>query len=274
LSTGTRMMYFEPAQKFVWSFDIEPELVFRQVRQMKKKTIFLSSVCALAMGGSALAADLAAKTVYNLRTPQPQFSWSSCYVGGNLGYGRESRTWNGVETTPTTGFVSQRTSGGGFVGGGQLGCDYQSFSSNWVVGIEGMFDGSTINNTSGINAVPGATFNDKITSFETVTGRIGWAVDRSLLYAKGGAAWDQTNGTINGSALGLATETHSADNVGWVLGAGFEYAFASHWSARVEYDYMGLSNKTIGFPITTAGSVQFTSQSLQAILGGVNYRFN
>jgi outer membrane immunogenic protein len=240
---------------------------------MKTKTIFLSSVCVIAMGASALAADLTPKPVYNAPAPTPQFSWSSCYVGGNVGYGRESRTWNGAETTPTNAFVSQRTSGDGFVGGGQLGCDYQSFSSNWVVGLEGMFDGSAINKTSGVDAVPGATFTDKVTSFETVTGRIGWAVDRSLLYVKGGAAWDQTNATINGSALGLASETHTADNVGWVLGAGFEYAFASRWSARVEYDYMSFSNKTVSFPITTAGSVQFTNQSLQAILGGVNYRF-
>ena len=83
----------------------------------------------------------------------PQFSWTGCYVGGNAGYGMASRNWNAVATTPTTAAVSQHTSGGGFVGGGQLGCDYQA--GNWVVGIEGMGDGSTINyNTRSATCFP------------------------------------------------------------------------------------------------------------------------
>ena len=169
---------------------------------------------------------------------------------------RASHTWNGVATTPTSisgAAISQHTSGGGFVGGGQLGCDYQS--GNWVIGIEGMGDGSTINKTTGINLAPGATFNDKVTSFETVTARIGWASDRTLLYAKAGGAWDQSSGTINGSALGLATESHSINNSGWVVGGGVEYAFAPNWSGKVEYDYMGFGNQTVNYPITTAGPV-------------------
>jgi hypothetical protein len=49
-----------------------------------------------------------------------------------------SRTWNATVTTPGPSFfASQRTSGGGFVGGGQLGCDYQF--GGLVVGVEGMW---------------------------------------------------------------------------------------------------------------------------------------
>lgn len=239
---------------------------------MNIKTVLLSGICATALGASALAADLPPRAPYIAVPPVPQFSWSGCYVGGNIGYGQARRNWNATVTTPSTFFTSQGTNAGGFVGGGQLGCDYQM--GNWVFGIEGMFDGSTINKTSGVNAIPGATLTDKVGSFETATGRIGWAIDRSLFYVKGGAAWEQTSGTINGAALGLATETHSATNGGWVLGGGIEYAFAPQWSAKVEYDYMGFGNRTVGYPITTAGTVQFTNQSLQTILVGLNYRFN
>lgn len=240
------------------------------------KKILLSSACAAAMCTAALAADLPPRPMY--KTPQPvvvpQFSWSGCYVGGNAGYGHETRRWSGTATTPASvaGLViTQRTSGDGFVGGGQLGCDYQAGS--WVFGIAGMVDGSTIDKTSGVTQVPGATFTDKLSSFETATGRIGWAMDRSLLYVLGGGAWDQTSGTINGSALGLQSETHTIDNYGWVLGAGWEYAFSDNWSGKIEYNYMGFADKTVAFPLTTAGPVRFSNQSLQTIMVGVNYRF-
>lgn len=241
---------------------------------MKMREILLSGACVTAMCASALAADLSPPSVYKAPppAPAPQFSWSGCYVGGNAGYGHETRTWSGTATTPTTAFISQRTSGDGFVGGGQLGCDYQA--GNWVIGVDGMWDGSTINKTSGVNLIPGATLIDKVPSFETVTGRIGWAADRALLYVKAGGAWDQTSGTINGSALGLSSETHSINNSGWLVGGGLEYAFTPQWSGKIEYDYMAFGNQTVDFPITTAGPVTFTRQTLQTILVGLNYRFN
>jgi len=240
---------------------------------MKTKKILLSGVCVTAMCASAFAADLSPKLAYKAPPPAPVpvFSWTGCYVGGNLGYGHASRTWNGTPTTGPSTYMSVHTSGGGFVGGGQLGCDYQS--GNWVFGVEGMFDGSTINYTTSVaNVLPGAYLSDKVNSFETVTGRIGWAMDRSLLYVKGGAAWDQTSGGINAPAP-FSSETHSIDNDGWVLGAGWEYAFTQQWSGKIEYDYMGFDDKTVNYPLTTAGPVQFTHQNLQTILAGLNYRF-
>jgi outer membrane immunogenic protein len=236
------------------------------------KKILLSGACIAAMSASALAADLTPRPMYKAPPlAAPQFSWTGCYVGGNAGYGMASRTWNAIATTPVTAFVSQHTSGGGFVGGGQLGCDYQAGS--WVFGVEGMVDGSTINyNTSIGNVLPGASLTDKVTSFETATGRIGWAMDRSLYDVKGGAAWEQTSGAINAPAP-FSSESHSADNSGWLLGGGLEYAFTPQWSGRVEYDYMGFDNRSVAYPLTTAGSVTFTHQNLQTVLAGLNYRF-
>jgi outer membrane immunogenic protein len=113
---------------------------------------------------------------------------------------------------------------------------------------------------------------DKVTSFETLTGRLGWAADRSLFYVKGGAAWDQTSGAINGPP-GFSSESHSATNGGWVAGGGWEYAITPQWSGKIEYDYMGFGDRTINYPLTTAGTVNFTHQNLQTIMAGLNYRF-
>ena len=152
----------------------------------------------LAASMPASAADLSPRPMYKAppMEPPPQFSWTGCYVGGNAGYGMASRKWNTVATTPTTAFVSQHTSGGGFVGGGQLGCDYQA--GNWVVGIEGMVGRQHHQfNTSIGNVLPGASLTDKVTSFETLTGRLGWAADRSLFYVKAGAPPGTNPGAIN-----------------------------------------------------------------------------
>ena len=105
---------------------------------MKIKQTLLSGACVAAivasMAASASAADLSPRPMY--KAPQmvavPQFSWTGCYVGGNAGYARAATPqWRCYDATSISGAaISQHTSGGGFVGGGQLGCDYQS--GNWV----------------------------------------------------------------------------------------------------------------------------------------------
>jgi opacity protein-like surface antigen len=55
--------------------------------------------------------------------------------------------------------------------------------------------------------------------YTTVTGRIGYAVDRSLFYVKGGAAW--TRGTVdmfvNQNPEGVFTSTSRVVTPGWAL---------------------------------------------------------
>ena len=76
--------------------------------------------------------------------PVRLFSWTGCYVGGNIGWGRGRETVSipnlgettgvpalaGVSLGPVTGNTS------GVLGGGQVGCNYQ-FAPNWVIGFEG-----------------------------------------------------------------------------------------------------------------------------------------
>src|SRR5262249_36552516 len=81
----------------------------------------------------------------------------------------------------------------GVVGGGQVGCNYQ-FAPNWVIGIEG--DGSAADikgdATATILGITG-TAHVRTDWIASVTGRVGWAADRWLVYAKGGAAWAGDN---------------------------------------------------------------------------------
>jgi outer membrane immunogenic protein len=177
---------------------------------------------ALAFNGSAFAADMAVKAP----PPPPVFSWTGCYVGGNLGGGW---THKHFEFTDGGQLFDEGTLGqGGFIGGGQLGCDYQ-FGSNFVVGVQGMFDGTTIKGTetffSGIDQ-----FNEQYAVnlhwFTTLTGRVGFLATPSLLlYGKGGAAW--VNERINYvPGVEVVASTGNTTRSGWDAGAGIEWMFA------------------------------------------------
>jgi opacity protein-like surface antigen len=88
------------------------------------------------------AADLWVPPVYTV--PVRLFSWTGCYVGGNIGWGWGRETVSlpdlgettgvpalaGVSLGPVTGDTR------GVLGGGQVGCNYQ-FAPNWVIGFEG-----------------------------------------------------------------------------------------------------------------------------------------
>ena len=101
-----------------------------------------------------------------------------------------------------------------------------------------------------------------------------------LFYGKGGAAWVRdhyTNLALPGApsealpgVLFSASETQS----GWVAGAGIELMILPAWSVRVEYDYYGFPEKSVGF---NGGSGDFFTeeirQNMQTVTVGVNYHF-
>jgi len=173
----------------------------------------------------------------------------------------------------------------GFVGGGQIGCDYQ-FAAGWVAGVEGRAAWSSLKNThSGTvrNLVTGVTLPSQFTLgndfLASATARLGYNVaDRWLVFARGGAAWtrekaDDAFTTVEGIAVDpSATMTRT----GWTVGTGVDWAFAPHWSAALEYNYYDFGNH--GATLTSpANNVDVTVFSLKdkihAVTTGVNYHF-
>lgn len=74
------------------------------------------------------------------------------------------------------------------------------------------------------------------------------------------------------NAAGSALWSGSNATGGWLLGGGIEYAFGRNWSAKVEYDYIGLSNWTAN-PGLIAGDSLKVSRDFQALKLGFNYKF-
>jgi outer membrane immunogenic protein len=205
--------------------------------------------------------------------PSP-YSWSGLYIGGNLGAGFSAGTYSDV-----FGAIFATPTNTTFVGGGQAGVNYE-FPSGILIGAEAMFDWlPTQNNNIGAvlgGALAGAAVHDRWVT--TATGRLGHAWDRILVYAKGGGAWVGTsNSTLSVSTGAPLALSAPSTNWGWTAGLGFECALWPNWSARVEYDYVGLKKQTF---TVGSGTAPFATDimstknlNLNLITAGVNYKF-
>ncbi len=137
-------------------------------------------------------------------------------------------------------FSSHDVNGG--LGGIQGGCNYQVGS--WVFGIQGDYDWSGASGSNN-NVLFPFVAQSNIRSLASVTGRVGYAWDRFLLYAKGGGAWarDEYSMTANVLIPGFTIATASETRGGWTVGIGGEYAFLDWLTGFVEYDYYGFGTK-------------------------------
>ena len=276
-----------------------------------KKLLLLS--CAIGVTGPALAADLALKAP-PMAAVVP-YSWTGCHVGGHVGAGWDRTTYSDPGTliaaapplvaggltqnfAPAGAAFSAR-GGAAFLGGVQAGCDYQ-FASNWVIGIGGDFSwtdlGSVTNDPffGGKNGNPMA-LSARTNEIASITGRVGYAWDRVLFYGKGGAAYAHDkytvtnsagindaifgcdNGVVGGAFVGC-NAAGSADRWGWTAGVGVEWAFATNWSAMIEYNHYGFDTKTTAmrvvnssFAVTPANLS--TRHDIDVVKVGINYRF-
>ena len=140
------------------------------------KKFALGVVAAVAMTGSAFAADMAVKA-RPVVAPVVVYNWSGCYIGGNVGGGwartaqDRSAIVNVGPLNPTVPYGS--SDGSDFIGGGQIGCDYQ-FAGNWVIGIQGMYDYARVNSSHFLTAFPAFRSDIRTKDIWTVTGRLGY----------------------------------------------------------------------------------------------------
>jgi opacity protein-like surface antigen len=225
----------------------------------------LAVLTALMIPVAAGAADMKVKAP-PAPPPPPPFSWNGFYIGGEIG-----GAWANGSVIDNLFGLSVSTSHSGFLGGGVVGFNYQT--SNIVFGVEGDFDWTSLNATGGgmptaIGTLQAAANTDWIAS---LAGRIGIASDRTLFYVKGGVGWVQNSASITNLTTG-ASVSASNTNSGWLLGGGLEYAFASNWSAKVEFDYLGLRDfswNSVLFP----GDSFTASRNIAMLKAGINFRF-
>ncbi len=202
----------------------------------------LTSVVALA---SANAADIYAGPAGGYGPAYAAVNWSGLYVGVNGGYGWSA---NSDFLDPTGGF-----------GGGQIGYNFQR--GNIVFGLETDFQGSAISDS-------GWGGKSALDWFGSVRGRLGYAFDRTLVYATGGFGYGNVSngGCFQGDCGGSETQA------GWVVGAGVEYKITPVWSAKAEYQYFDL-DAPYSSPVGPLGYGSGDHTQFSTVRLGVNYFF-
>ena len=129
----------------------------------------------------------------------------------------------------------------------------------------------------------------KIDWMASFRGRAGFAVDRALFYATGGAAVAGIGGStttlINSPNIGLPAGTFTATNGGsttrwgWTLGGGIEWAFNQNWSVAGEYRHTDFGRRGVTFNVPDGlGGVFATGTSSSGLTvdqatARLNYRF-
>jgi outer membrane immunogenic protein len=187
------------------------------------------------------------------------WSWNGSYIGAHAGYAWSD--FQKVDTAATTANLNPS----GWLGGFQTGYNWQ-FAPSWLFGIETDDSFAGLKQTGvaaggGVGPLPATV---KIDEFGSVRARLGFVMDRSLIYGTGGFAWAHLK------YLEPTQEAWKEYQAGWTAGAGWEYAIDPKWSAKVEYLYADFGRtKDIsgGFPIST----RLTTNTVKA---GLNYKFD
>jgi len=219
------------------------------------KKLLLGTAMSLAMMGGASAADMYVKAA-------PAWSWTGCYVGANGGGGwGTDGAW-----TDAAGVVHGGQNFSGGLAGGQVGCDFQS--GPFVFGVAGMFDWANLNGSAIDPFNTAFTASTRVKMLDTVTGRVGYAVNRALFYVDGGAAWSRTDRAFTPVCATCVTDTKTAS--GWTVGVGLEYMFAPNFSGKVEYAYAGFPSVTSAPDTANPYSIK---QNINTVLVGLNFRF-
>jgi len=220
----------------------------------------VSFAAAMLATSASFAADLPART-YNkapVYAAAPIYNWTGIYVGAHIG-----GAFNGSNSNN---FAFASSDNAGFLGGGQIGADYQ-FAPNWLVGIEGQISG--LDNKRTFTDGAGGFIQDKTDWLASVTGRLGYTWGPGLIYAKGGVAFRDSGG-LTSNVPGLAADRK---DTGYTVGGGLEYMFAPAWSAKLEYQYYNF-DKTALFDTVAAAPIGSYTSDIHTVKLGVNYHFN
>jgi len=196
-----------------------------------------------------------------LTTPvSNRYNWSGFYLGLNAGGAF------GINTMPASGGSgSASVKEPGFLGGAQVGANYQTGPVVW--GFEADYNASTQNKSLPPGVLTGST--SQTPWFATLRGRVGMAFDRTLIYGTAGGAAGELRSI---AAIPAGTTSTTVTYGTWTAGGGVEYGITDNLSARIEYLYLDnghVATGVIGPPATT-----ITSRVQDNLVrAGLNYRF-
>jgi outer membrane immunogenic protein len=218
---------------------------------MKKTTLTIAAISLSMMMWAATAADMAPR--YTKAPPSPvavAYNWTGFYIGGHVGAARDDLF--ALDVTPplggfftdlvpagTEGFQFRKTGfAGGVHGGGQM--QWQQF----VFGVEASWTALDVKQTIISPYFPATdTETGKVDNLVMVVGRVGYAFDRVMLYAKGGYAGGDVDFRARDNAA-LVTYQRKLWQNGYAIGGGLEYALLANVILGVDYTHVKLDAAT------------------------------
>ncbi|MCJ2131031.1 outer membrane protein [Methylobacterium sp. E-045] len=267
------------------------------------RKLLLATTVIVVSSGIASAADLPRRAAPPVFVPVPVFTWTGFYAGINAGYGFDVGNKSNRYDLPAASVLNSFGKNGvliapglnereGFVGGAQIGYNYQfTPGSGVVVGVEadaqysdfGKSTRTIIATYSGDNTPtqnnPHRVLNDRLNYFGTVRGRLGYAFDRVLFYGTGGFAYGE--GRIGGDDF----------RTGYAAGGGIEYAMpvdsflnffrSSAVTLKVEGLYVHLDKdnavrgRSVFNPATITATFNAPARESEFVVAraGLNYKF-
>jgi len=253
---------------------------------MKKILLALTAVAALS--GSAIAADLPARTYTKApAVVPPTYSWTGFYIFGGVGGG----LWAGDQYVQTTALltpltINQRQGGSGWFGTAGLGYDWQ-VNPTWVVGVFGDGQFGSLKGTIQ-DPIFGWTSTLNLQDSWAAGVRVGYLIAPNVLsYVNGGYSGAHFAGTTflaTFSGLPAGDHTNSFNRNGWFIGGGVENNLnifgitAPGWFMKTEYRSAFYNSKTVNELVD--GTNAFAGHDVrlntwnQTISTSLVYRFN
>lgn len=197
----------------------------------------------------------------------PAYNWTGFYIGGQAGLATGNTQGDPDLPFGPPELFSTDYSIDGALYGGHVGYNFQA--GNLVFGLEGTFDGSSIQGNTACVLV--LECEREVNWVGTLVGRIGYAQGPAMVYGLGGVAWAamDTEVSIAGVSLLSGDDTHT----GWVLGGGLAYAVSDNIIARIEYAHMDFGSEThvlADGPFTVDDDVD---AKLDTVRIGVSFKF-
>ncbi len=218
-----------------------------------------------------------------LATDNGPYDWSGFYAGASAGYARTA-SLAGARVPPLIedGGVGRYVSEG-FVGGGQVGYNYQMGS--FVVGPE--IDADYTSNsavyyleliTPGVS-LRGDKARTQLHWLASAHLRAGYALYRALFYVIGGIAAGNGENAVtvqpSPAPQSIYWYGNSATKVGWTAGFGLEYAVTDKLSTKLEYRHVGFEDHELpAMPLAGGNTVHsYFKNDADLVKLGVNYHF-
>jgi len=212
---------------------------------MRKFSVFSILVATIAAIASTAARADGVPEQYAAPVALTPTTWTGLYVGVQGGYGWSDLDW----TLPVAQFFG--AAGRSFsaddedaILGAHATLMYQM--GPLVVGGDVAFNATWIEDdvTGPIPPFVNDRFQTDIKNYMTVTGRLGYAADKWLLYVDGGYATAKVGlNAVSGVPVAGVIENTDRRHDGWTFGGGLSYMIDSHVVLGVEYEHVKLDGE-------------------------------